>query len=137
VSTFWPRAAILRFLTPASDRRCRHDFGHRRAAEREGSHEVDSDNSGSVFRHGAGPVSVQGWDTFKFIEDDFRANFPGEPTIEAITWETEFDMQLPGRDYRASDALGEYTATVVDHRGSQELHDERPATPRPPVPPRD
>lgn len=73
----------------------------------------------------SGPVSGQDWATFKFIEDGFRTNFPGEPTIEAITYETEFDMQLPGRVYHASDALGEYRTTVVDYRASQQLHDER------------
>jgi hypothetical protein len=73
----------------------------------------------------AGPVSAQDWATVKFIEDGFRANFPGEPTIESITYETEFDMQLPGRVYQAADALGDYSTTVVDYRGVQQLHDER------------
>ena len=73
----------------------------------------------------AGPVSAQDWATVTSIEDGFRTNFPGEPTIEPITYETEFHMQLPGRVYRASDALGEYSTTVVDYRASQQLHDER------------
>ena len=71
------------------------------------------------------PVSAQDWATFKFVDDGFRANFPGEPTIEPITYETEFDMQLPGRVYHAADALGEYSTTVVDYRSSQQLHDAR------------
>ena len=73
----------------------------------------------------AGPVSAQDWATIKFIDDGFRANFPGEPTIEPITYETEFDMQLPGRVYHAADALGDYSITVVDYLASQQLHDER------------
>lgn len=73
----------------------------------------------------AGPVSAQNWATIKFIDDGFRANFPGEPTVEPITYETEFHMQLPGRVYHASDALGKYSTTVVDYRGSRQLHDER------------
>jgi len=73
----------------------------------------------------AGPVSAQDWATVKFIEDGFRANFPGEPTVESITYESEFGMQLPGRVYHAADALGDYSTTVVDYRASQQLHDER------------
>ena len=34
-------------------------------------------------------------------------------------------MQFPGRVYNATDALGDYTTTVVDYRSSQEVHDER------------
>jgi hypothetical protein len=73
----------------------------------------------------AGSVSAQDWATFKFIDDGFRANFPGEPTIEPITYDTEFGMQFPGRIYHAADALGDYSTTVVDYRASQQLHDER------------
>lgn len=73
----------------------------------------------------AGAVSAQDWATAELIEDGFRANFPGEPTIEIIRYETEFDMQLPGRVYHASDALGDYSTTVVDYRGSRQLHEER------------
>ena len=62
----------------------------------------------------AGSVSAQDWATFKFIDDGFRANFPGEPTMEPISYDTEFGMQFPGRIYHAADALGEYSMTVVD-----------------------
>ena len=79
----------------------------------------------AFFVAAAGPVSAQDWATIKFIEDGFRANFPGEPTVESITYESEFGLQLPGRFYHASDALGDYSMTVVDYRGSKELHDER------------
>jgi hypothetical protein len=73
----------------------------------------------------AGAVSAQDWATQKFIEDGFRANFPGEPTVESITYESEFGLQLPGRVYHAADALGDYSTTVVDYRASKQLHDER------------
>ena len=73
----------------------------------------------------AGSVSAQDWATFKFIDDGFRANFPGEPTMEPISYDTEFGMQFPGLIYHAADALGEYSTTVVDYRSSQDVHDER------------
>ncbi len=75
----------------------------------------------------AGPVSAQDWATFKLIEDGFRANFPGEPTVEPIAYESEFNFQLQGRVYHAADALGDYSTTVVDYRGVRQLHDERSA----------
>ena len=73
------------------------------------------------------PAAAQDWATATFPDDGFRTNFPGEPTVEGITYESEFHLQLPGRVYRAADALGEYSTTVVDYRGSQGLHDERAA----------
>jgi hypothetical protein len=74
------------------------------------------------------PLSAQDWVTTTVTEDGFRANFPGQPTVEAISYETEFRLQLPGRVYRAADALGRYSTTVVDYRDVQHLHDERSAT---------
>jgi len=74
------------------------------------------------------PLFAQDWATTTAIDDGFRANFPGQPTVEPITYETEFRLKLPGRVYRAADALGSYSTTVVDYRDVQRLHDERSAT---------
>ncbi|HWN37557.1 MAG TPA: hypothetical protein VNP02_03605, partial [Gammaproteobacteria bacterium] len=73
------------------------------------------------------PLFAQDWQTTTVTEDGFRANFPGEPTVEPITYETEFRLSLPGHVYRAADALGKYSTTVVDYRDVQRLHDERSA----------
>ena len=73
------------------------------------------------------PAAAQDWATATFPDDGFRTNFPGEPKVESITYESEFHLQLPGRVYRAADALGAYSTTVVDYRASQRLHDERAA----------
>ena len=73
------------------------------------------------------PLSAQDWQTTTVTEDGFRANFPGQPTVEPITYETEFRLRLPGHVYRAADALGKYSTTVVDYRDVQRLHDERSA----------
>jgi hypothetical protein len=75
----------------------------------------------------AAPVLAQEWSTFTAIEDGFRANFPGAPTVERIAYDTEFRLTLPGRVYRAADALGRYATTVVDYRDSERLHGERSA----------
>ena len=75
----------------------------------------------------AAPCFAQDWATMTATEDGFRANFPGQPTAEPLAYDTEFHMSLPGRVYRAADALGRYATTVVDYRDSQRLHDERSA----------
>jgi hypothetical protein len=75
----------------------------------------------------AAPLSAQDWLTVTAVDDGFRANFPEQPVVENITYETEFRLSVPGRVYRAADALGEYSTTVVDYRDVQRLHDERSA----------
>jgi hypothetical protein len=74
------------------------------------------------------PLSAQEWQTTTVPEDGFRANFPGEPAVERIAYETEFRMTLPGRAYRAADELGRYSTTVVDYRDVERMHNERSAT---------
>jgi hypothetical protein len=76
----------------------------------------------------AAPVFAQDWASMTSKEDGFRANFPGQPTVETIAYTTEFKITLPGRVYRASDALGRYSTTVVDYRDVERLHNERAAT---------
>ena len=75
----------------------------------------------------AAPAWAQDWMVVTKTEDGFRANFPGQPKVETITYVTEFRLNLPGRVYRAADALGRYSTTVVDYRDAQRLHGERTA----------
>ncbi len=82
----------------------------------------------SVALVASAPLSAQDWQTTTVTEDGFRANFPGQPTVERISYESEFRLSLPGRVYRAADALGSYSTTVVDYRDVERLHNERSAT---------
>ena len=75
----------------------------------------------------AAPGFAQDWAPMISKEDGFRANFPGQPTVESITYTTEFNLKLPGRVYRASDPLGRYATTVVDYRNVERMHGERAA----------
>lgn len=75
----------------------------------------------------AAPAWAQDWMVVTKTEDGFRANFPGQPKVETITYVTEFRLNLPGRVYRAADALGRYSTTVIDYRDAQRLHGERTA----------
>jgi hypothetical protein len=74
------------------------------------------------------PARAQEWVPATRAEDGFRANFPGQPAAEAITYSTESRIRLPGRVYRAADGLGRYSTTVVDFRDIERLHNERAAT---------
>jgi hypothetical protein len=75
----------------------------------------------------AAPAPAQDWKTVTVIEDGFRSNYPGDPTVESISYDTEFRLSLPGHVYRAADALGRYSTTVVDYRHAERLHRERSA----------
>jgi hypothetical protein len=82
----------------------------------------------SVALAASAPLSAQDWQTTTVTEDGFRANFPGQPAVEPITYETEFRLKLPARVYRAADALGRYSTTVVDYRDVERAHNERSAS---------
>ena len=75
----------------------------------------------------APPAAAQDWEPFPSIEDGFRANFPGPPKVESITYTTEYRAALPARVYRGADALGRYSTTVVDYRDIERIHNERAA----------
>ena len=63
-----------------------------------------------------GPVHAQSWDEYTNREDHFTVNFPGDPTVEKITYKTEKGTSLPGNVYTAKDARGgEYKITVVNY----------------------
>lgn len=73
------------------------------------------------------PLAAQDWKTVAVVEDGFRANFPADPAVEQITYESEFHFELPARVYRAADDFGRYSTTVVDYRDAERLHKERSA----------
>ena len=75
----------------------------------------------------AAPATAQDWKTVAVVEDGFRANFPADPAVEKISYESEFHFNLPGRVYRAADDFGRYSTTVVDYRDAERLHKERSA----------
>jgi hypothetical protein len=74
------------------------------------------------------PALAQDWTPFVSRDEGFSANYPGAPNVEAITYTTEYNQTLPGRVFRATDAMGRYSTTVVDYRDIERLHNERAAT---------
>ena len=68
---------------------------------------------------------AQGWIEYANIEEGFFVNFPGEPTVEETTWETEYGAAMPARVYSVENNRGSYSVTVVDFRDAQRIHAER------------
>ncbi|OFW49054.1 MAG: hypothetical protein A3G77_11725 [Acidobacteria bacterium RIFCSPLOWO2_12_FULL_68_19] len=75
----------------------------------------------------AAPSFAQEWIEYASRQDFFSVNFPGQPAIGALTYETEYGLKLPGRAYRVENAAGRYSATVVDYTNAETMHAERAA----------
>ncbi|HET9194715.1 MAG TPA: hypothetical protein VFO21_17660 [Vicinamibacterales bacterium] len=73
------------------------------------------------------PAFAQEWARFVSTDDGFSANYPGQPALAVTTYPTEYGQTLPARVYRAIDAFGRYSTTVVDYRGLEKLHTARVA----------
>jgi len=73
----------------------------------------------------AAPAFAQDWAAYQNIEDGFKVDFPGQPTVTTITWKSEHDFMLPGRVYSADHGKEHYAVTVVDYNGIEQMGIER------------
>jgi hypothetical protein len=62
-----------------------------------------------------GVAVAQEWQEFVFQKDGFSINFPGQPRITEITWQSQFNYKLPGRVYSAEKGPERFSMTVVDY----------------------
>ena len=76
----------------------------------------------------AGVASAQEWDQYVSLQDGFRLNFPGTPTITEGTWTSQMNYTLPMRVYRAEKAAERYSLTVVDYTSIEQQGIERAKT---------
>ncbi len=74
------------------------------------------------------PAAAQDWIEYTSKEDLFIVNFPGEPTIKAIPYPTEYGVTLSARVYTVEDRGSRYAVTVVDYTNAEQLHTERART---------
>jgi hypothetical protein len=63
-------------------------------------------------------ASAQAWEEYVNRGDFFTVNFPGDPTVQEITYKTAKGTSLPAHVYTAQDAKGRYTMTVVDYNSA-------------------
>ena len=71
------------------------------------------------------PLFAQGWIEFASREDFFTVNFPAEPAVRDITYDTEYFITLPGRVYSYESGASRYSVTVVNYAAAAERHAER------------
>ena len=67
------------------------------------------------------PGLAQGWEEYINVEDGFRVDFPGQPTITQTTFKTEYGADVPSRVYTYVRGPERYTIQVADY--SQALGD--------------
>lgn len=68
------------------------------------------------------PAFAQAWTDFLSRDDHFSINFPGQPTVDAITWTSEFSLSFPGRVYSASRGAEKYAITVIDYSDAEKQY---------------
>ena len=65
----------------------------------------------------SGTTIAQGltWSEYESRQDYFSVSFPGDPTIEDITYSTEYRVELPGRVYSYGAGASQFSMTVIDY----------------------
>ena len=85
----------------------------------------------SPFATAAVVVSISGvalgqeWIEFANREDRFTCNFPSQPKITQITYQSEHGADLPARVYSAAQGQSRYSVTVVDYNQAQRILTEK------------
>jgi hypothetical protein len=68
---------------------------------------------------------AQEWIEYASRSDMFTVNFPGQPDVRDINWETEYRITIPGHVHRYDDGQSHYSVTVVDYSNVQKIHADR------------
>ena len=70
----------------------------------------------------APPVFAQEWAEYVNKEDFFSLPAPGQPTVETITWDSEYGAKYPARVYKWAQGSNRYSVTVVDYSDAEKIH---------------
>jgi len=73
----------------------------------------------------SGPADAQEWIEYASRADMFTVNFPGQPNVQDISWETEYRLKIPGHVHRYDSGQNHYSVTVVDYSNVQKTHADR------------
>ncbi len=63
---------------------------------------------------------AQEWMEYENVADNFAVNFPGEPTMENITYRLGSGREVTARVYSVENDAGVFAVTVVDYEGVDE-----------------
>ena len=69
----------------------------------------------------SGPSFAQDWIKYVDRAERFIVNFPVEPEVSDIAYQSEYGATLPARVYTASDRSSSYAVTVVDYTDAERL----------------
>jgi hypothetical protein len=58
------------------------------------------------------------------LMDRFSNVFPGQPTVQEITWPSEYGMVFPGRVYAVQQGPSRYSVTVIDYTDAEKKYSE-------------
>ena len=73
----------------------------------------------------AGGSYAQGWITYVSREDRFSVNFPAEPSVTEIEYDSEYGAVFPGRVHSYEVGDSSYSVTVIDYTDAERIHAER------------
>ncbi|MBI4886311.1 MAG: hypothetical protein HY824_04410 [Acidobacteria bacterium] len=71
------------------------------------------------------PAPAAEWIEYVSRVDFFSVNFPAQPDVRDIQYETEYGLMLPARVYSAADGPNRYSVTAVDFSTAEALHTAR------------
>jgi hypothetical protein len=71
------------------------------------------------------PAFGQEWIEYVSRTDLFSVNFPSQPEVKEISWETEYGLTLPGHVHVNVDGKNRYSVTVIDYNNIEKLHAKR------------
>lgn len=69
-----------------------------------------------------GLASAQGWVEYVDRSQRFLVNFPGEPTVRDVLYETELGNQMPARVYTVDKPPSHFSLTVVDYTQAPRIY---------------
>jgi hypothetical protein len=73
----------------------------------------------------SGSLFAQDWIEYASQEDFFTVNFPAQPKVQSINYETEYGVSLPGHVHVWEDGKNRYSVTVIDYTDIAKKHAER------------
>ena len=73
----------------------------------------------------SGPSVAQDWIEYASRADMFTVNFPGQPKVQDISYQTEYRLTLPGHVHSYESGPNRYSVTVIDYSNVQKIHAER------------
>ena len=73
----------------------------------------------------AAPLFAQEWVEYYSRDDRFLVNFPKQPQVKAITYHTEYDLDLPAHQHVYEEGPSRYSVTVVDYSDVVKIHGDK------------